>query len=130
MLKMLNRQNLLRLTFVFVILVFAVFGWGLQYKLSLYNAPDSVSHIPQAKLLSNEERAGHVAPVLASDAGSTKETLPPWMASLVLIFPWILLLTGGHGPLSRRISACFIVEPRQRIHQASLCPFFFRPPPR
>ena len=121
---------MLRLTFVFVILVFAVFGWGLQYKLSLYNAPDSVSHIPQAKLLSNEERAGHVAPALASDAGSTKQILPPWMASLVLIFPWILLLSGDHGPLSRRISACFTVEPRQRIQQASLCPFFFRPPPR
>jgi hypothetical protein len=127
---MLNRQNTLRLTFGFVILVFAVFGWGLQYKLSLYNAPDSVSYIPQAKLLSNEERAGHAAPVLASDAGRTKETLPPWMFSLALIFPWILLLAGGPGLLSRRISACFTGEPRQGIQQASLCPFFFRPPPR
>ena len=121
---------MLRLTFVFVTLVFAVFGWGLQYKLSLYDAPDSISHVvPQAKLLSNEERVGHAAPGLASDAGSTKDTLPLCMASLVLTFPWILSLVADRGLLSRRIAACFTGEVKPGIQKASLGPFFFRPPP-
>ena len=35
----------------------AVFGWGLQYKLSLYQGKDSISHLaPEAKLLSQKER--------------------------------------------------------------------------
>ena len=39
------------------LLGFAVFFWGLGYKLSLYDLPDSPStHIPQAKLLSQKER--------------------------------------------------------------------------
>lgn len=34
-----------------------VFTWGLQYKLSLYDPPKSVSHqIPQAKLISEDEQ--------------------------------------------------------------------------
>ena len=40
-----------------VLLGFAVFFWGLGYKLSLYDLPDSPStHIAQAKLLSQKER--------------------------------------------------------------------------
>jgi hypothetical protein len=39
------------------LLGFAVFFWGLGYKLSLYDLPDSPStHIAQAKLLSQKER--------------------------------------------------------------------------
>jgi hypothetical protein len=35
----------------------AVFGWGLQYKLSLYQGKDSITHLaPVAKLLSQKER--------------------------------------------------------------------------
>jgi len=40
-----------------VLLGFAVFFWGLGYKLSLYDLPDSPStHIAQAKLLTQKER--------------------------------------------------------------------------
>ena len=40
-----------------VLLGFAIFFWGLGYKLSLYDLPDSPStHIAQAKLLSQKER--------------------------------------------------------------------------
>jgi hypothetical protein len=36
----------------------SVFGWGLQYKLSLYDPPQASSHqMPQAKLLSQDEQA-------------------------------------------------------------------------
>lgn len=43
-------------------LAVCVFAWGLQYKLSLYDSPQTASHrsqrIPQAKLLSRNERSG------------------------------------------------------------------------
>src|ERR1700733_656481 len=40
-----------------LLLGFAVFGWGLGYKLSLYDLPGSPStHMAQAKLLSQKER--------------------------------------------------------------------------
>jgi hypothetical protein len=40
-----------------VLLGFAVFSWGLGYKLSLYDLPGSPStHMEQAKLLSQKER--------------------------------------------------------------------------
>lgn len=41
---------------MFLGLSLCVFTWGLQYKLSLYNPPQSASRqIPKAKLLSKEE---------------------------------------------------------------------------
>ena len=43
---------------MFLGLAFCVFGWGLQYKLSLYDPPQAVSHeIPQAKLISKDEQS-------------------------------------------------------------------------
>lgn len=40
-------------------LAFCVFAWGLEYKLSLYDPPQTVSDkIPQAKLLSRNEQPG------------------------------------------------------------------------
>ena len=46
------------MTLVLLGLAFCVFMWGLQYKLSLYDAPHSISHqMPAAKLLSRDEQA-------------------------------------------------------------------------
>jgi len=46
-------------------LCFAVFGWGLHYKLSLYHATANVTaHEPAAKLLTDQERAGAQAQVI------------------------------------------------------------------
>jgi hypothetical protein len=48
-------------------LALAVFGWGIKYKISLYDPPGSVStHMSQAKLLSQKERpvsSGNLDPV-------------------------------------------------------------------
>jgi hypothetical protein len=45
------------LPFGLLMLSMAVFGWGLQYKLSLYQGKGSVAHLtPEAKLLSQKER--------------------------------------------------------------------------
>jgi hypothetical protein len=40
-----------------LLIVFGIFVWGLQYKLSLYNSPGNASRlVPEAKLLSPNER--------------------------------------------------------------------------
>jgi len=39
-----------------LLLAFAVFAWGLQYKLSLYHSETRQTGVPEAKLLSPKER--------------------------------------------------------------------------
>jgi hypothetical protein len=52
-----NRRRAVLLPLGLLMLSMAVFGWGLQYKLSLYQGKDSISHqAPVAKLLSQKER--------------------------------------------------------------------------
>ncbi len=52
-----NGRRAILLALGLLMLSAAVFGWGLQYKLSLYQGKDSISHqIPKAKLLSQKER--------------------------------------------------------------------------
>jgi hypothetical protein len=60
-----NRRRAVLLPLGLLMLSMAVFGWGLQYKLSLYKSKDSISHMaPEAKLLSQKERTAAVqAPV-------------------------------------------------------------------
>ncbi len=52
-----NGRRAILLALGLLMLSAAVFGWGLEYKLSLYQGKDSISHqIPKAKLLSQKER--------------------------------------------------------------------------
>lgn len=52
-----KRRRAFLLPLGLLMLSMAVFGWGLQYKLSLYKSKDSISHLaPEAKLLSQKER--------------------------------------------------------------------------
>jgi hypothetical protein len=52
-----NGRRAILLALGLLMLSAAVFGWGLQYKLSLYQGKDSISHqIPKATLLSQKER--------------------------------------------------------------------------
>lgn len=112
---------------LFTTLIFAVFVWGLQYKLSLYDPPHSITHeMPEAKLLSNQERAGYAAP----------ETVVP---SAAAVLPWslcpLLVLSAGltlalrssdpRGSVARSTGSPSIPG----IRTASLTPFLFRPPP-
>lgn len=111
-------------TFLFVTLIFAVFTWGLQYKLSLYDSPQSIlREIPEAKLLSNQERIGYTLP----EAVVSASAVPPSSHFLLLIFPAQL------SPNLQRIELWGSIPsgpaPRSGIRAASLTPFFFRPPP-
>src|SRR5215471_12241846 len=75
-----------RLLLFFFGLALAVFAWGLQYKLSLYDPPQAVSHqIPEAKLLSKEEQASqHQNPLLeAADAPKSCYLLIPSIFLLI-----------------------------------------------
>ncbi len=58
-----NRRRAVLLPLGLLMLSMAVFGWGLQYKLSLYQSKHSIAHCaPEAKLLSQKERPATVQP--------------------------------------------------------------------
>ena len=112
---------------LFLWLALFVFTWGLQYKLSLYDPPQSQSRsIPAAKLLSrNEQASGIESPLERSTdaAGKDKHSaLSQVYVLLVLTLdPWVAI-AGRSG--ARR--------PEQSVGPSSytgLTAFFFRPPP-
>jgi hypothetical protein len=108
-----------------VLLAFALFGWGVKYKLSLYDPPGSLStRIPQAKLLSQKER-----PALFGDTDSF-HPVPPQPNSSVL-FPAFLIasvLLGSSVEVSFRIGIIPDDDMgQQRCAHSSF--FSFRPPP-
>jgi hypothetical protein len=69
-------------------LCICVFTWGLQYKLSLYDPPQAASHkIPQAKLLSKNERCGIAgSPVVVRTKTSTRVSYIVPTAVLFFLF--------------------------------------------
>jgi hypothetical protein len=115
------------ITSLFTTLIFAVFVWGLQYKLSLYDSPHSITHeMPEAKLLSNQERAGDAAretelPRIAAGL--------PWPLGLFLTFSACLAPALRSGAPQRSLTGDFSAAPLPGIRIASLTPFLFRPPP-
>jgi hypothetical protein len=54
-LRLIERQPSLLLRIAFLILVAAIFGWGLQYKLSLYKASSHPDPIRIAKLIQGDQ---------------------------------------------------------------------------
>jgi hypothetical protein len=116
-----------RRSLVFLGLTLAVFTWGLQYKLSLYNSPhDASRQIPQAKLLSRNEQAMEPDSPLTGTAKAGLRHISVVLPAVLLFF-WIRLSLfreagcAGDGPDGSR--------PRRVRSFASLSAFFFRPPP-
>ena len=117
-----------RFGLAFLGLALAVFAWGLQYKLSLYDPPQAASHqMPHAKLLSKDRQspaAGHL--VIARE-----ETTSIGAVVAGCSFVFFLLLLNDRAALS--------LFAQQRLHGirrpwiarsfADLTAFFFRPPP-
>jgi hypothetical protein len=102
----------------FLMLCMAVFGWGLQYKLSLYKGKNSVSHLaPVAKLLSQKERAA------GGQAFAQLPTRPVWPVFL------IVTLAFGVAPAAAR----FLRSGSREEDPVPLPPpvraLFLRPPP-
>jgi hypothetical protein len=107
-----------------LLLAFAVFAWGVQYKLSLYDLPGSPSAtIPHAKLLSQKER-----PVSLEGLELVSAELP----QVVLIgFSGLLIGTiclGVPRVQTSRLSLTRNENSRRRRHFRSSF-FSFRPPP-
>jgi hypothetical protein len=100
----------------------AVFGWGLQYKLSLYHGKDSISHqIPEAKLLSQKERPA---------TGQTVTMRPSELPAFHLIPALIIMLAA---PLLFQAAARYVRTGSLERSRAPLPPclqaIFLRPPP-
>jgi len=113
-------------TQAFLGLAFCVFAWGLQYKLSLYDPPQTASNrIPRAKLLSRDEQSSTAnSPLVIRTKTSTRVIYTaPTAVFLILLLAVSLLIP----PVSRR------VERRAHrflhLHRAILNTLFVRPPP-
>jgi hypothetical protein len=115
-----KRRCAFLLSFGLLVLSMAVFGWGLQYKLSLYQG--KTAHLtPEAKLLSQKERP-LVAPVL-----STRPVEPPAFP----IFPALLMVTlaGASRQAAARYTRTASIEKARAPLPACMRALFFRPPP-
>jgi hypothetical protein len=105
-----------------LMLSMAVFGWGLQYKLSLYQAKDSISHLtPEAKLLSQKER-----PVarLAIDARPAEIPAFPLLPALLMV-----AFTPGLYQAATRYARTASKEGSRAPLPPCLQAVFLRPPP-
>jgi hypothetical protein len=123
-----NRRRLFWFTFGFMGLALSVFAWGLQYKLSLYDPPQSVSHrMPHAKLLSRDEQASSVESPLVGGAKAPSKQMAVVLCTVTFCFFLVALSLPGK-PVSpwRALDAC---RSRHLRRRPSLNVFFFRPPP-
>ena len=104
----------------------AVFGWGLQYKLSLYKGKTSITHLaPEAKLLSQKERP------MASQAPIAHSTEPPSFPQTPALLSMTLFV--ALAPALFRAAARLVRTGSTEGSRAPLPPcldaLFFRPPP-
>jgi hypothetical protein len=105
-----------------LMLSLAVFGWGLQYKLSLYQSKDSITHLaPVAKLLSQKERPT-ATPGLVTR--SPEVPASPLVAAFVLVAVASCLLRAAARYLRTGSK-----EKSRPSRPPCLQAVFFRPPP-
>jgi len=111
----------------FLCLALAVFAWGLQYKLSLYDPPQAASHqMAHAKLLSKDQQSPAVAHlVIAREETSIGAVVAGY--SFVIFF----LLLNHRTALSLLVQQRLNEISRRRPVRpfADMNALFFRPPP-
>lgn len=110
------------LSFGLLTLSMAVFGWGLQYKLSLYQTKRSVAHLtPEAKLLSQKERP------LVGQVQTTRPIEPPAFP----VFPALLMVTlaAASCQAAARYTRTGSLEKSRAPLPPCIHSIFFRPPP-
>jgi len=117
------RRNSIVTALGILTLAFAIFGWGVQYKLSLYDVPAGHTiSVPQAKLLSPKERS-MAAQVSAASLPDTQTSLPVVLA-FIRIFGVGLLLSRPAGRPGRAGDLPVRID-----RHVSSSYFSFRPPP-
>lgn len=111
--------------FLFISLACSVFLWGLQYKLSLYDPPQSPSHhIPNAKLLSsNEQSYTSQRSVSGQSRPAVKVLRNLSNTALFILLIASVFCVQGSGDLRDRRTLLL------GLRQALLESFFVRPPP-
>jgi hypothetical protein len=110
------------LSFGLLTLSMAVFGWGLQYKLSLYQGKSSVAHLtPEAKLLSQKERP------LVGQVQDIRPVEPPAFPVLPALL--IVTLAAASCQAAARYTRTGSLEQSRAPLPACVHVLFFRPPP-
>ena len=114
-----------RLTFGLLYLSLAIFAWGLQYKLSLYQAGDNTAPIPAAKLWAGRSEASD------QKASTVQLERPQAVAEFsLLLFVLVMLGTADLSIGRALLGRCRFAHLWRLRVMASLHPFFFRPPPQ
>lgn len=124
-----NRRTLSLSTFAFLLLAFSVFTWGLGYKLSLYDPPQSTSHqMAKATLLSTDkdEQTTVAGSVLLSNPKSSAHAR---CASISGVFILCFLVLSSLGTPGKSHVGQDSEHPWRIRAGASFSAFFFRPPP-
>jgi hypothetical protein len=107
-----------------ILLGFAVFFWGLGYKLSLYDLPDSPStHIAHAKLLSQKER-----PPAAQGLEQFATKAPQLPGVVIALFLIAAVCSRAFSLQIIKALFAFRVGLRRSVDFLSTV-FAFRPPP-
>jgi hypothetical protein len=116
-----NRRAVL-LPLGLLMLSLAVFGWGLQYKLSLYQSKNSIAHLtPEAKLLSQKER-----PATAQALDARSLAVPAFLAFTAFVF---VVMTSLLRQAAARYVRTGSMERSRPPRPPCLQALFFRPPP-
>jgi len=103
-----------------------VFGWGLGYKLSLYDQSQTPSHqIPKAKLLSRDEQSSIAKSPLAIATKTATRVI--YTAPTAIFFFLLLAISLLKTPALTRFDKLAIKL--LHLHRAILNTLFVRPPP-
>src|ERR1035437_4967809 len=110
----------------FLGLAFCVFAWGLQYKLSLYDPPQTASHqIPKAKLLSRDDQSSTAeSPLVIRTKTSTRVI---YTVSTAVFLILLLAHSVLNAPASGQREQC--ASRSWHLRRATLRTVIVRPPP-
>jgi energy-converting hydrogenase Eha subunit F len=109
-----------------LVLILALFGWGLQYKLSLYERPGGhPSPMPHAKLLSQKERPSSSNTVGLVNPVDPQPQSPVFSPALVIA----AILIGSYIVMFLRMLITTLVSDSGQLRSAASNYFAFRPPP-
>jgi hypothetical protein len=106
-------------------LSFAVFAWGLGYKLALYKHVDGSTNFPEAKLLITTEQVRHVA-VTVLQAAKQADCQQVLFLLDVLVLGVVLHAAFSLSTFPGRFQLSDAWKARRLVF---LNPLFFRPPP-